>query len=142
MLTPGKNKRDNKLSILNMKPNSEYILTPINNDQQNEKHKVQLFLNNEYKGVYSIGYINEKNQLERLILVEANSKLRGPLRIIPSLANKGYSSADVKSVLNRLVDEGEIDFKANAHRLAEKKLPDDFDEEDLKKLLYKNGFNL
>ena len=61
MLTPGKNKRDNKLSILNMKPNSEYILTPINNDQQNEKHKVQLFLNNEYKGVYSIGYINEKN---------------------------------------------------------------------------------
>ena len=66
MLTPGKNKRDNKLSILNMKPNSEYILTPINNDQQNEKHKVQLFLNNEYKGVYSIGYINEKN-MERII---------------------------------------------------------------------------
>ncbi len=66
MLTPGKNKRDNKLSILNMKPNSEYILTPINNGQQNEKHKVQLFLNNEYKGVYSIGYINEKN-MERII---------------------------------------------------------------------------
>ena len=69
MLTPGKNKRDNKLSILNMKPNSEYILTPINNDQENEanrKHRVQLFLNNEYKGIYSIGYINERN-MEKII---------------------------------------------------------------------------
>ena len=36
MLTPGKNKRDNKLSILNMKPNSEFILKPINNEQENE----------------------------------------------------------------------------------------------------------
>ena len=30
----------------------------------------------------------------------------------------------------------------NAHRLAEKKLSEDFSEEDLKKLLYKNGFNV
>ena len=60
MLTPGKNKRDNKISILNMKPNSEYILTPINNEQENEANKnqrVELFLNNEYKGVYSLGQI-------------------------------------------------------------------------------------
>lgn len=90
----------------------------------------------------SYGYINEKNQLERLILVEANEKLRGPLRIVPNLVNKGYSSSDVRTVLNRLVDEGEINFKENSRRLAEKKLPDDFDEEDLKKLLYKNGFNV
>ena len=55
MLTPGKNKRDNKISILNMKPNSEYILTPINNESENVKtHRVELFLNNEYKGVYSV----------------------------------------------------------------------------------------
>ena len=55
MLTPGKNKRDNKLSILNMKPSSEYTLSPIRNEQENEikrKNKVVLFLNNEYKGVY------------------------------------------------------------------------------------------
>lgn len=90
----------------------------------------------------SYGYINENNQLERLIIIEANQKLRGPLRIIPALVNKGYSSSDVRRVLNRLVDEGEINFKENSRRLAEKKLPDDFDEEDLKKLLYKNGFNL
>ena len=90
----------------------------------------------------SYGYINENNQLERLIMIEANQKLRGPLRIVPALVNKGYSSSDVRRVLNRLVDEGEINFKENSLRLAEKKLPDDFDEEDLKKLLYKNGFNL
>jgi SOS response regulatory protein OraA/RecX len=90
----------------------------------------------------SYGYINENNQLERLIMIEANQKLRGPLRIVPALVNKGYSSSDVRRVLNRLVDEGEINFKENSRRLAEKKLPDDFDEEDLKKLLYKNGFNL
>jgi SOS response regulatory protein OraA/RecX len=90
----------------------------------------------------SYGYINENNQLERLIMIEANQKLRGPLRIVPALVNKGYSSSDVRRVLNRLVDEGEINFKKNSRRLAEKKLPDDFDEEDLKKLLYKNGFNL
>ena len=57
-LTPGKNKRDNKLSILNMKPTSEYILTPINNKLENDEnlnHRIELFLNNEYKGVYSLG---------------------------------------------------------------------------------------
>ena len=63
MLTPGKNKRDNKLSILNMKPNSEYILTPISNEQENDinkNHKVELFLNNEYKGLYFLEYGDEK----------------------------------------------------------------------------------
>ena len=66
MLTPGKNKRDNKLSILSMKPNSEYILTKANNTldnvqiQGNKKHKVELFLNNEYKGVFDLGYIEDK----------------------------------------------------------------------------------
>lgn len=70
MLTPGKNKRDNKLSILNMKPNSEYTLTKLDNSQlqediinvENKKHRVELFLNSEYKGVYSLGYIEKNNQ--------------------------------------------------------------------------------
>ncbi len=63
MLTTGKHKRDNNLSILNMKPNSEYVLTPITNESENEgniNHRVELFLNNEYKGVYSLGYNDEK----------------------------------------------------------------------------------
>lgn len=59
VLTPGKNKRENKLSILNMKPNSEFELIKYNNNLQkqessiNNKEKIiELFLNNEYKGVY------------------------------------------------------------------------------------------
>ena len=53
MLTPGKNKRENKLSILNMKPHSEYVLTKVNNTFRN----VELFINNEYKGVYSLDHM-------------------------------------------------------------------------------------
>lgn len=60
MLTPGKNRRDNKISILNMKPNSEYKLTKVDNLQlqennkniENRKHRVELFLNGEYRGGY------------------------------------------------------------------------------------------
>ena len=52
-----------------MKPNSEYTLTKLDNSQlqedtnniENKQHRVELFLNNEYKGVYSLGYIEEKN---------------------------------------------------------------------------------
>ena len=66
MLTPGKNKRNNKLSILNMKPNSEYVLSKIDkttsqnqeNGMYNMEHIVELFLNNEYKGVYSLSIQN------------------------------------------------------------------------------------
>ena len=68
MLTPGKNKRDNRVSILNMKPNSEYTLTKIddlqfkenNRNIDNMNHRVELFVNNEYKGIYVLGYIEEK----------------------------------------------------------------------------------
>ncbi len=56
----------NKISILNMRPNSAYILSKTNNTSNhlqeqedninnNKKHKVELFLNNEYKGVYYLG---------------------------------------------------------------------------------------
>ena len=90
----------------------------------------------------ALGYIREKDQLERLILVEANQKLRGPARIIPTLTAKGYSSADIREVMHRLVDDGEIDFKKNARLLVEKKLPDRTDVEEKKKLLYKNGFKI
>lgn len=54
MITPGKNKRDYAISILNMKPKSEYTLAEVNAEADNVNHKVMLFLNNEYKGVYNI----------------------------------------------------------------------------------------
>ena len=90
----------------------------------------------------SLGYIDERRQLERIILVEANSKLRGPRKIIPALASKGYSTSDISAVLRALVDSGEVDFSRNARLLIEKKLPDTDDAEEKKKLLYKNGFKV
>lgn len=59
MLTPGKNKRENRRSILNMKPSSEYMLTKVPNItntnttiQPQQTHKIELFLNNQYQGTY------------------------------------------------------------------------------------------
>lgn len=89
----------------------------------------------------SLGYINEIRQLERLVFTEANTKLRGPGRIIPALVSKGYSITDIKTVMHSLVDHGEIDFKKNAKLLLEKKLPD-ADVEEKKKFLYKNGYKI
>jgi SOS response regulatory protein OraA/RecX len=89
----------------------------------------------------SLGYIDENRQLERLILVEANTKLRGPERIIPALVAKGYSMSDIKAVMRELVKSGEIDFNKNARALISKKLPD-ADIEEKRKFLYKNGYKI
>ena len=61
-LTPGKNKRDNIISILNMKPSSNYLLLIPNemiNENNKGKQRVELFLNNEYQGNYTIDGIEE-----------------------------------------------------------------------------------
>jgi len=62
MLTPGKNVRDNKISLFNMKPCSEYILNPVDSSVQSEqktpgKNYVELFINKEYIGLYSLEQI-------------------------------------------------------------------------------------
>lgn len=88
----------------------------------------------------ALGYINEDRQLERIILNEANVKLRGPAKILPFLVSKGYLAADVRRVMSNLVDDGQIDFKENARALIQKKLPDCQDGGEIKKLLYKNGY--
>jgi SOS response regulatory protein OraA/RecX len=90
----------------------------------------------------NLGYIDEGRQLERIILNEANVKLRGPMKILPYLIGKGYSSDDVKRVMRELSDRGEIDFKANAKKLAEKRLSGCRDSEEIKKLLYRNGYKI
>ena len=90
----------------------------------------------------NLGYVNEERQLERIILSEANVKLRGPMKILPALVAKGYSSADVRRVMHTLCDSGEIDFRANAKRLIEKRLSEDADIEKKKKILYKNGYKI
>lgn len=68
-----------------------------------------------------LGYIDEEGQLERAVLREANTSLRGPRLIVDKLRMKGYGSSDIRRVIDRLVDTGEIDFKENFERLAEKK---------------------
>ena len=90
----------------------------------------------------SLGYINESRQLERLILNEANYKLRGPLKIMPYLAAKGYATADIRRVMHDLSERGELDFQKNAERLIEKKLPDDATDEEKKNLLFRNGYKI
>ena len=89
-----------------------------------------------------LGYINESRQLERLVLSEANIKLRGPGRIIAALVAKGYSSSDIREALDTLTESGEIDFSLNARLLIEKKLGNDVDEDEVKKILYKNGYKI
>ena len=88
-----------------------------------------------------LGYINEQRQLERLILNEANVNLKGPYKIIPKLAAKGYSVALIKSVFKELCESGEIDLNKNRQKLIAKKLGEDADGEQKRILLYKNGFS-
>lgn len=65
MTTPGNNIRDNKISILNMKPNSEYTLIKTgedgqngsNNNNEHKNNKVLLFINNENKGIYLLQHL-------------------------------------------------------------------------------------
>ncbi len=90
----------------------------------------------------SLGYINERRQLERLILGEANGKLRGPMKITPHLASKGYAPSDIRRVMQELIERGELDFESNAERLIEKKLPADATREEKKNLLYRNGYKI
>ena len=44
--------------------------------------------------------------------------------------------------LSALEESGEIDFSRNARLLLEKKLSDECDEEEAKKILFKNGFKI
>ncbi len=84
------------------------------------------------------GYINEREQLMRLVSVLANSKLRGPMYIKQSLMGKGYSAQDIDAAIHGLCEKGEIDFKESLHRLAEKMGAND--PEARRALAYKYGF--
>lgn len=89
----------------------------------------------------SLGYIDESRQLRRLICEDANRKLLGPRKIIPRLIAKGYSLSDVKTEFISLTDSGKIDIDKNKEILLEKYLGDERDAEQMKKLLYKYGYD-
>ena len=90
----------------------------------------------------SRGYIDEKRQLSIIITEEVNRKLTGPHKLRAKLIAKGYSAADINSEISRLLRSGEIDFERSSALLIEKKLPSDHTEEEVKKILYKNGYDI
>ena len=90
--------------------------------------------------VKSLGYVNEEKQIERAVLNEANLKLSGPMKIIPKLVAKGYSSELIRSVMIRLSDEGKIDFDDNKRRIREEYFSDSENTVEYKKFLYKKGY--
>ena len=88
----------------------------------------------------SLGYINTERQLERQILSLVNIHSLGPGKIIPKLMARGYARCDIESLLDSLAMQVKIDFDSAREALITKKLPPDADGEQVKKLLYKNGY--
>lgn len=84
------------------------------------------------------GYLDEERQLERLIEREANRKLRGRYYIRRKLASKGYRTSAIDRILDRLVENGEIDFYANFEHLAQKRGADG--ETERMSLKYRYGY--
>ena len=90
--------------------------------------------------VVRLGYLKEDEQLERLICYEANSRLTGPLKIMSKLTAKGYSSSAIRCAVDRLTDEGEVDFSESRRLLLQKKLGCDASDEEKYKLLKSYGY--
>ena len=90
----------------------------------------------------SLGYVDEKRQLERLILEDANRKLRGPRKTTPRLLSKGYRLADIREVYSRLSESGEINLEENKERLLEKHLGPRRENEEERRILFKYGYDL
>lgn len=87
----------------------------------------------------SLGYVDERRQLERLVLRAANEALLSPRRITEKLCVKGYSRSLVTEVIRELEAAGDVDFDDSRRRLI-MKLPEDASEDDVKKLLFKYGY--
>ena len=88
------------------------------------------------------GYINEDSQIEKLVIREANCSLSGPRKIRAKLSAKGYSPRRISEIIDALVASGKIDFKRSGDALVAKKLTRDATNDEIKQLLYKNGYNI
>ena len=89
----------------------------------------------------SRGYINTDRQIRNLVVNEVSLHCSGPLKIIPKLVAKGYSKSDVSRIISELEAEGEIDFEQAKEKLLQSKYKfSDEDENEKKKILYKNGY--
>lgn len=90
--------------------------------------------------VLRLGYIDSHRQLSHIITNEVNLRNTGPAKLAQKLMAKGYLRSDIESVISELKESGEIDFEAAKERLLLSK--DACDEEEKKKILYKNGYNI
>ena len=88
----------------------------------------------------SLGYINETEQLLRLVTAESRTTLAGPRKIMAKLLSRGYSRSDIDSAIRTLTASGELDFDSTAALLIAKKLTRGATDEEKNKLLYKNGY--
>ncbi len=92
--------------------------------------------------VKSHGYINAERQIVRLVENEIRLHHSGPRKLIPKLAAKGYARSDIERVLGELIENGDIDFDEEKRKLIESHRIAPSDTEQIKKLLYKNGYNI
>ena len=85
------------------------------------------------------GWLNEEEQLRRLIVRLAEEKLWGEGRILPFCVGKGYRSDDVRALVTVLEEEGLLDFSRTKKRLFQKARPST--EKEWRACLYKHGFS-
>ncbi len=88
----------------------------------------------------SLGYIDERRQLKRLIEKEVNIKLSGRRKLMEKLVAKGYSRSEIEEELMDLISHGVVDFEKSRAKLIEKKLPRDAGEEEILRLCYNYGY--
>ena len=93
------------------------------------------------KEMVKLGYINTSRQLDRLVFSAVNTSCLGKRKIIPKLIAKGYDKNDIEKSIERLLSSGEIDFSLARERLISK-LGENPAEEEIKKVLYKNGHSV
>ena len=89
----------------------------------------------------SLGYVNARRQLEKLITYEINTKFTGKAKLYPKLMAKGYSRSDIEIVIDELLYRGEVDLEVSKKRLIESKLGEDATDEEIRALLYKHGYH-
>ena len=86
------------------------------------------------------GYLDEKKQLFREVLHLANGSLFGAKKIVAKLSSVGYSPSDIRLAVRELSDMGEINFDESLKRLMEKKLGEDYTDEQYRALRAKWGY--
>ena len=79
-------------------------------------------------------------QISAFVKNEVKFHNTGPRKITDKLVAKGYKTADIERVIDSLSELGEIDFERAKQELISSKLGSDASEDEVKKLLYKNGY--